>query len=225
MTFLSAVEKGFVWIGKELKKAAEWVPKLIVLVDDVEKDTTTLLPELGIVIDDAGEVVKAAVKDSGADIAAAEALIAAITAAVAAKGLNIAQDEGVAKTFEAFIKQVANSSNYADLIAAVKALVLSYDTLGGIGQGGAGEVRSRRLTPAKGARQENFPCGQGWRVEKFLAAFMQLREGRIHHIRIGSHQVENDLKEGQVHGSVGGWLFFAGGSSRTAGAEKESLRF
>ena len=131
MTFLSAIEKGFVWIGKELKKAAEWVPKLIVLVDDVEKDATTLLPELGIVIDDAGEVVKAAVKDSGADIAAAEALIAAITAAVAAKGLNIAQDEGVAKAFEAFIKQVANSSNYADLIAAVKALVLSYDTLGG----------------------------------------------------------------------------------------------
>ncbi|HEX3941372.1 MAG TPA: hypothetical protein VHX11_07820 [Acidobacteriaceae bacterium] len=129
MNFLSVFAKPFVWIGKELKKAAEWVPTLIRLVNDVKGDTS-LLPQVATVVDDSGDVVRAAVKDSGADILAAEALVAAIATAFAAKALNIAEDEAVATAFEAFIKQVANSANYADFMTAVKKLVLDYDALG-----------------------------------------------------------------------------------------------
>lgn len=130
MSFKSVLAKPFVWIGKEVKAASEWVPKLVVLVDDVKADAKTLLPELGQVVDSVASVAKTAVKDSAADITAAENLVTAITAA-ATQGLgNIASDEGVVSAFEGFIKQVSTTSNYADLMSAIKDLVTNYDTLG-----------------------------------------------------------------------------------------------
>jgi hypothetical protein len=128
--FFQEIDEGFVWIGKELVKAVDWAPRLMTIVSDVEADTPTILPELGAVIDDAGVVVTAAVKDSGADIAAAEALIAAVTAACAAKALNIAADSAVVSAFETFIGTITASSNYAALLTAVKMLVTDYDKLG-----------------------------------------------------------------------------------------------
>lgn len=130
MSFIDALKKGFVWIGKELQKAAAWVPKLIVLVDDVEADAKTLLPEIGQVIDSAGEVVAAAVKDGAADINAAESLVNAIALAAAQKGINVAEDEGVLTAFKSFVAQVSTSSNYASLLTALKGLATNYDAMG-----------------------------------------------------------------------------------------------
>lgn len=128
--FFQKIASGFVWIGKEIAKASTWIPKVVTLVDDVEGDASTLLPELAKVVDDAGEVAVAAVKDSGADIAAAEGLVAAIVTAAKADALNIADDEAVAAAFKTFIAAVTASSNYLDMLAAVKTLVTDYDALG-----------------------------------------------------------------------------------------------
>lgn len=130
MNFFGAIKTGFVWLGKELARAAVWVPKLLRLTDDVKNDAKTLIPEVGIVIDDVGKLALATVKDSGADIAAAETLVSAIAAAAAAKALNITADKAVIGAFEDFIAQVSNSSNYADILAGLKQLVLDYDTMG-----------------------------------------------------------------------------------------------
>lgn len=129
--FFQKIGEGFEWIGKELAKAVTWVPKIVTIVDDVENDAGTILPEIGQVIDDAGIVVTTAVKDGGSDVASAEALITAIVAAAAQEGINIAADTAVAAAFETFIKTVTTSSNFADLITAVKNLTLAYDKLGG----------------------------------------------------------------------------------------------
>ncbi len=128
--FFSVIASGFEWIGKELAKAAEWVPKLITIVDDVEADAGTILPEISTVIDDAGELVAAAVKDSGADLQATEALVAAIVTAAKADALNIADDEAVVAAFQTFIATVTKTSNYSDVLTALSKLVADYDTLG-----------------------------------------------------------------------------------------------
>jgi hypothetical protein len=128
--FFVKIGKGFEWLGKELFTAAVWVPKIVTIERHVEADAATILPEIGTLIDDAGAVAVAAVKDGSADLATVESLIAAITVAGASKGLNIAQDATVVAAFEAFIKQITTSGNFADVITALKALVLSYEKLG-----------------------------------------------------------------------------------------------
>lgn len=129
--FFQKVGAGFVWIGKELAKAAEWVPKLVTLVNEVKADAGTILPEIATVIDDAGDVATAAVTDSGAAIAAAQNLVAAIVAAAKADALNIAADETVASTFQTFITEVSTKSTWGDVLTALQQLVTDYDTLGG----------------------------------------------------------------------------------------------
>lgn len=130
INFFKAIENGFIWVGKELQKAVIWVPKLVVLADDVEDDANTILPGIAAVIDDSAAVVGAAVKDSGSDIAAAEALAVAISAAAAAGLTNILADESVVSAFEGFIKVVTTSSNYTDLLTAIKKLTVDYEALG-----------------------------------------------------------------------------------------------
>jgi hypothetical protein len=130
MNIFTKIASGFVWIGQEIGKAVTWLPKIIKLSDDVKTDAATLLPELAQVVEDVSILAKAAVTDSAADLASAEALIAAIGAAARSNALNIAADIGVVAALEDFIQTVTNSSNYADVIAAVKTLVVDYDKFG-----------------------------------------------------------------------------------------------
>lgn len=131
MKFFGKIASGFVWIGKEIGHAVAWLPKVVKISEDVEKGAATLLPELAQVVEDVAALAKAAVADSASDIAAAEGLLAAIAAASEAKALNIAADIAVVSAFETFIKTVTTTSNYADVLNAVKTLVVDYDKFGG----------------------------------------------------------------------------------------------
>jgi hypothetical protein len=128
--FFQKIAAGFVWLGKSLVKVGDWLPKVVTLGDDVKEDAETILPQLVTVIEDVDTVSLTAIKDSGASLAAAEALVAAIVTAAKADALNIPADEAVAAAFSAFILDVTNKSNYADIIAAVQKLVSDYDTFG-----------------------------------------------------------------------------------------------
>jgi hypothetical protein len=128
--FFAKIANGFVWIGKEIGKAASWLPAIVQLSDDVKADAATLLPALAQVVDDVAQLAKAAVADSAHDIASAEGLVAAIVTATKSNALNIADDEVVVASFAGFIKTVTASTNYADALTAVKTLVLDYDRFG-----------------------------------------------------------------------------------------------
>jgi hypothetical protein len=130
MNVFGKIASGFVWIGKEIGRAVNWMPKIIKLSDDIKTDAATLLPELAQVVEDVSLLAKAAVKDSAADLASAERLIAAIGVAAKSEALDIAADIRVVTALEDFIKTVTNSSNYADFIGAVKKLVVDYDKFG-----------------------------------------------------------------------------------------------
>ena len=130
MNVFAKIAGGCLWIGKEIGKAVTWLPKIVRLSDDVRADAKTLLPELAQVVEDVALLAKAAVADSAQDLMAAENLVAAIALAVKSDALNIAADEAVIAAFAGFIKTVTTSSNYGDVLSAVKALVVDYDKFG-----------------------------------------------------------------------------------------------
>lgn len=126
----SEIVTGFKWLGKEIVAVPTLLSRWVTLVDDVDGDADTVLPEVVTLFNDVDAVCNTAVKDSGVAISDAEALIAAITAAAEAKGANILEDETVVAAFSTFIGQVTTSSNYADLLDALKKLVTQYDIVG-----------------------------------------------------------------------------------------------
>jgi hypothetical protein len=127
MNIFSEVVKGLTWVGKELAIVPDWIKKVVTVTNDVEKDAEILLPETVLIIEDVDALVVAAVKDSGSAITSAENLVAAITTAAKADALNISDDEAVLVAFKAFISEVTTSSNYVDVIAAEKKLVVDFD--------------------------------------------------------------------------------------------------
>ncbi|MBB5064569.1 hypothetical protein [Granulicella mallensis] len=127
MNIFSEVVKGLTWVGKELAIVPDWIKKVVTVTNDVEKDAEILLPETVLIIEDVDALVVAAVKDSGSAITSAENLVAAITTAAKADALNISDDEAVLVAFKAFIAEVTTSSNYVDVIAAEKKLVVDFD--------------------------------------------------------------------------------------------------
>jgi hypothetical protein len=127
MNIFSEVVKGLTWVGKELAIVPDWIKKVVTVTNDVEKDAEILLPETVLIIEDVDALVVAAVKDSGSAITSAENLVAAITTAAKADALNISDDEAVLVAFRAFISEVTTSSNYVDVIAAEKKLVVDFD--------------------------------------------------------------------------------------------------
>lgn len=126
----SEIVVGFKWLGKEIVAVPSLLSKWVTLVDDVDSDADAILPEIVTLFDDVDAVCNTAVKDSGTVISDVEALIAAITAAAEVKGANILEDETVVAAFSTFINQVTTSSNYADLLVALKKLVAQYDVVG-----------------------------------------------------------------------------------------------
>jgi hypothetical protein len=129
--FVTVLENGLKWIGKGITSATEWVPRLLKITKDVEADVPEVLPEVAAVLEDATGLATAAVKDSGVGIVAADNLVVAIENAAAVKGLSIATDEAVGVAFKAFIGAITTSSNYKDVIAAAKKIVVDVDKLTG----------------------------------------------------------------------------------------------
>lgn len=108
---------GLEWVGKEIGKGLAALPKIIKLTEDAEAAATTALPEVITVIQDAGNLVAASAKDSGKFLVSFASLTAAITAAVAAKALNISEDTAVVAAFEAFCADF-NVANVQDVLTA-----------------------------------------------------------------------------------------------------------
>lgn len=129
--FFAEAVKGLEWVGKELIDIPTEVKKVVTVADDVKQDADTILPEVVNLVDSVDALVVAAVKDSGADIAAAEALVSALTVAVQADALNFADDAAVLAALKTFATTVTASSNYSDVLTAVTVVVKSYDSLAG----------------------------------------------------------------------------------------------
>lgn len=128
MNFFKKILSGVEWFGKEIGKGFAALPKLIKLSKDAEAIGVNVVPETVVVIQDAGKLSTAIVKDSGVFIAGFSALVGAISIAIAAKALNVSADEGVVVAFEAFVKDF-NATNVQDVIAALDQLVADTRTL------------------------------------------------------------------------------------------------
>lgn len=126
----SVIAKPFVWIGKELVKASVWVPRVFVIAEEIEQDAPKIMANVTVVIEDVAVLSAATVKDGGIDLVAAEVLVAAIAAAAADKAINITEDLAVVTAFKNFVGVVSNTSNYGDVLTAVKKLVTDYEALG-----------------------------------------------------------------------------------------------
>jgi hypothetical protein len=126
----SKIAHGVVWLGKEIAKPFHWVPKVLTVTKDVAADAKVLLPQVISVFEDVDALALAAIKDGGADLLAADDLVAAIMAAAKSDGLNIAADEAVLTALKAFAAKVTAKGTYGEMIAAVQKLVKDYDTFG-----------------------------------------------------------------------------------------------
>jgi hypothetical protein len=121
---------GLQWVGKELQKAIDFVPKIVTLTDDVEADAETLLPETVTIFTDAEALGMAVIKDGGQLLGTLQTVGLTIELAVAAKGLDAAQDEAVLAAVQALVKQAIASGTWTDVFAAVQKLVKDWDTFG-----------------------------------------------------------------------------------------------
>lgn len=130
MKWLTDVKIGLVWLGKEVKKVVEWVPKVVKLTDDIEQDAQTLFPQALLVFEDVEDLALAAVKDGGHVVSAAQVLGLAIAEAVEAKMLNIADDEAVVAAFKGFVQNAIQHGNWLDVLNALAKLTQDYDQFG-----------------------------------------------------------------------------------------------
>lgn len=122
------IGKGFKWLGEEVGKVFSELPMMLRLTSDVEQAATTVLPETIAVVQDAGELASATVKDSGVFLAALAALSAAITKALADKALNVAEDMAVAAAFQELCRAFT-TANVADMLSAWQKLAEDAKTL------------------------------------------------------------------------------------------------
>jgi hypothetical protein len=122
------ISGGLEWFGKEIGKGIAFLPKVIVLADDVEADSQVLLPQTLTVVEDAGLLAAASAKDGGIFLVKFAALTAAIAAAVASKAINVAADEAVVAAFEAFTAEF-NVANVQDVLVAWDKLASDVKTL------------------------------------------------------------------------------------------------
>jgi hypothetical protein len=123
---------GLEWFGKEIGKGIAFLPKIIKLADDAETAAKEILPQVFLVIQDAGTLAVATAKDSGVFLTAFATLAASITAAIASKALNITADEAVVGAFENFCTKF-NSTDVADIVTAWEKLVADVKALDEMG--------------------------------------------------------------------------------------------
>jgi hypothetical protein len=112
------VVKGLEWVGEEVVKPFEDTKKIITIVEDVEADAATLLPDAIGVVDGAGELVLAAVKDGGVVVEDVASLVAD------ARAGNI---EASIEAFRTLISDTTKASTFADVLGSVSKLTTAYD--------------------------------------------------------------------------------------------------
>lgn len=122
------IGKGFQWLGEEIGRAFSDLPKMLRLTHDAEQAATTVLPETIAVVEDAGALVSATIKDSGVFLAALAALSATISKALEDKALNVAEDMAVATAFQVFCRAFT-ATNVADILQAWQKLSEDTKTL------------------------------------------------------------------------------------------------
>ena len=128
MNFFKKILSGIEWFGKEVGKVFADLPKLIKLTDDAKNVGVNVVPEAIVVLQDAGKLSTAVVKDSGVFIKGFANLADKISAAIAAKALDPTADVAVVKAFEAFVKDF-NATNVQDVIAALDTIVANTQKL------------------------------------------------------------------------------------------------
>jgi len=127
-TIFTKIKAGLDWFGKEIGKGIVFLPKVIVLADDVDADAQQILPQTLAVVQDAGALAAASAKDSGAFLIKFAALSAAITIAVASKATSITADTAVVAAFESFCSEF-NVTNVQDILTAWDKLAGDVKTL------------------------------------------------------------------------------------------------
>lgn len=132
MNIFDKIKNGLGWFGKEIGKGIAFLPKIIVLANDAEDAAKQILPQVLLVIEDAGALALAAAKDGGIFVTAFAALAGSITVAIASKALNIVADEAVVAAFENFCAKF-NSADVADFITALDKLVTDVKALDAMG--------------------------------------------------------------------------------------------
>ncbi len=130
MSFWSAIAKPFEWLGKLFVDATEELPKIITVAELADKEVPTLLADFGTVLNDLEPVAAAAIADGEPVWTALEALALKAEAAVAASGENVEADEEALAEFQAFWAAL-KTTKFSTTTAAVKKLVVDYDTLKG----------------------------------------------------------------------------------------------
>lgn len=119
---LSDVEKGVMFVGKEVGKVFTAIPRVIKLAEDVQEDAPIIMPKLQQVIEDAGAVAEATAKDSGIFITSLTKLVAAISLAIAEKAVNVSDDFAVITAFENFCSDF-KAENVQELLIAWHKLI------------------------------------------------------------------------------------------------------
>ena len=119
---LQDIAKPFVWLAHEIGRGLKELPKLLTLTQDAESAACECLPKVQIVVEDAGALVAASIKDSGSLVADLTTLGAAIEAAYAAKATNVAADEKVVAVLAKLCADY-NQTGWADVMTAWNALV------------------------------------------------------------------------------------------------------
>jgi len=104
------------------------ISKLIVLSKDAESIASDAANEVITVSTDVAGLVSAVAKDDGASLQAIEALIAATSSAIAAKGLNFTQDAAIVGAVETFFATI-NSTNYVDVMTAIAKVITDGKTM------------------------------------------------------------------------------------------------
>jgi len=122
------IGRGFQWLGEEIGKVFVELPMMLRLTHDAEQAATTVLPETIAVVQDAGALVNATIKDSGVFLAALAALSVSITKALEDKALNVAEDLAVATAFQEFCRAFT-ATNVADILSAWQKLAEDTKTL------------------------------------------------------------------------------------------------
>jgi hypothetical protein len=128
------IVSGLVWLGKEVAKPFVEAKKIITIVPELEQDAQSLLPEAIAVIDDAGSLSVAAVKDGGEMVTLLEAAI------TDAETGNVT---GALASAEQLFSDVTHLATFKDVVTKWKQLVVDYDKLGADGEAALKRVEAQ----------------------------------------------------------------------------------
>ncbi len=121
MNIFKDIVKGLEWVGTGIEKVVVGADKIITVVPELEADAHTLLPEAIAIIDAAGNLALASVKDGGTVVFDFQVILAD------AKNGNIsAALNATANLFS----DATSVATFADVLSSFSNLVVAVDTFG-----------------------------------------------------------------------------------------------